>query len=144
MNLLAPPFVDSAIEKKDERLFSMISLCELKWYIMHGENTNRHIFCVRIFTRVRREVRLLLSRKGAISRAFVSPRIGFPLSLRKETERLEGGGDDDGVAAVVVVVMVIKRYREGRVGKDRDEKNAERNVGRRSAVDAANTIRQKH
>lgn len=111
---------------------------------MHGENTNRHIFCVRIFTRVRREVRLLLSRKGAISRAFVSPRIGFPLSLRKETERLEGGGDDDGVAAVVVVVMVIKRYREGRVGKDRDEKNAERNVGRRSAVDAANTIRQKH
>lgn len=94
---------------------------------------------------MRREVRLLLSRKGAISRAFVSPRIGFPLSLRKETERLEGGGgDDDGVAAVAVVVMVIKRYREGRVGKDRDEKNAERNVGRRSAVDAANTIRQKH
>ena len=63
---------------------------------MHGENTNR-IFSF-VFSRGAKRVRLLLSRKGAISRAFVSPRIGFALSLRKETERLEGGegGDDDG------------------------------------------------
>lgn len=65
-------------------------------------------------------------------------------SGKRRRDSKGGGGDDDGVAAVAVVVMVIKRYREGRVGKDRDEKNAERNVGRRSAVDAANTIRQKH
>lgn len=78
-------------------------------------------------------------------RVLSSPRVSVSLFRSGKRRRdSKGGGDDDGVAAVAVVVMVIKRYREGRVGKDRDEKNAERNVGRRSAVDAANTIRQKH
>lgn len=85
-------------------------------------------------------------------RVLSSPRVSVSLFRSGKRRRdSKGGGDDDGMAVMVavaavvaVVVMVIKRYREGRVGKDRDEKNAERNVGRRSAVDAANTIRQKH